>query len=111
MATYTCRTHRALERKAEDYWKTFSGLMRRIDSLAQDFNFKVVNNAVKIIAPVNEAKWIRWVSAGDDRVCPICQGYAEGGRSGFYHVTWFQPDNPHDDCRCEREILFYNPFE
>ena len=107
----TCLEYRALQEKLTDYWKTPKGITRRIDSLSQNFNYLIVNNAFKVIAPVNGAHWMRWVDMGDDHVCDICLSYASGGRGGFYHVTWFMPEMPvHDGCRCQWEIWFEDPF-
>lgn len=96
------------------FWKTVPGINRRIKGLAQDFNFKVVNTAVKIIAPTNGAKWMRWILHPELTVagpCPYCSDKASGGRDGYYHVTWFLPDMPaHPNCVCEWEIWFESPF-
>ena len=113
----TCLEHRAFEKRAhtrgaalEDYWKSDKGITRRIDSLAQFFSYKVVNNAMKVIAPVNDAKWLRWRDMGDASVCEQCLAYSMGGRNGDYRVTWFLPAMPvHSGCRCQWEILFEAP--
>jgi len=106
----TCTEHRLLKAKSGDYWVSYGGILQRIDTLAQDMNYRTVNNAVKMVAPTNQVKWIRWVIAGDDRVCPVCIAKSRGGRNGYYKVNWFMPDLPHPRCRCERELIFYNPF-
>lgn len=113
----TCLEHRAFEKRArtrgaalEDYWKTDKGITRRIDSLAQSFSYKVVNNAMKVVGEVNEAKWLRWRDMGDARVCEQCLKNARGGRDGYYRITWFMPAMPvHAGCRCQWEILFEDP--
>lgn len=95
------------------YWITTSGINRRIKSLAQDFNYLIVNNAFKVLAPTNGAQWLRWLDMGDANVCDTCLYHStQGGRGGFYHVTWFTPIIPvHNGCRCQWEIWFEDPFE
>ena len=104
-----------LERRAsiEDYWKSSEGLTRRIQSLSQVFNWKLINNACKVIAPVNRAKWLERVDYGDANVCPIClHNSVKGGRKGFYRVTWFMPEMPpHPGCRCQWVIWFIDPVK
>jgi len=103
-------TRRAQRRSLEDYWKSTSGITRRIDSLALFFAYKVVTNAIKIDGEVNEAEWFRWRDMGDARVCEQCLRYASGGRGGYYYKTWFMPAMPvHAGCRCQWEILFEEP--
>jgi len=107
----TCLEHRAAQKKITDFWKTPKGITRRVDSLAQDFNYRIVNNAFKVVAPTAGAKWMRWCDMGDTRVCDECRRHATGGRDGYYKVTWFMPEMPvHPGCRCQWEILFEDPF-
>ena len=107
----SCLEHRVLASRHEDYWESPAGITRRIDLLAQNFNFRIVNNAFKVLAPTNQALWLRWVDFGDANVCELCRYHAGGGRDGFYHVTWFMPEMPvHDGCRCQWEIWFEDPF-
>lgn len=113
----TCLEHRIFEKRThirrasiEDYWKSDVGIIRRIDSLAQYFSFKVVNNVFKIVGDVNGALWLRWRDMGDAWVCLQCRQYASGGRRGYYYRTWFMPEMPvHPGCRCQWEIIFREP--
>lgn len=85
---------------------------RRIDSLAQHFAYKIVNNAWKVVGEKNGAEWLRWRDMGDAKVCDECLSHASGGWGGYYHITWFMPEMPaHPGCRCMFELIFYNPFE
>lgn len=90
-----------------DYWGTPEGIRRRIRGLAQDFTYKVVNNAVKLYGVTNGAKWLKWQTAEDDRVCVICMKAATGGRNGYYKPSWFMPNMPvHFGCRCRWIVYF-----
>lgn len=97
----------------EDFWKTPEGIHKRIDSLAQVFSYKVVNNAIRVIAPTNGAKWLRWVLHPEltaSGPCIICITAAAGGRNGNYQINWFVPLMPaHPRCVCEWEIWFEKP--
>lgn len=107
----SCTEHHSLKAKAPNYWQSRQGIIRRMDGLAQDLNFRTVNNAVRVIAPTNGVQWLRWVTAGDDRVCPDCIAASMGGRSGYYQVNWFMPAMPlHPGDRCQWEIIMFNPF-
>lgn len=101
------------QKKLEDFWKTPKGITQRVDSLTQIFNHRIVNNALKVIAPTNNAKWMRWIlhpELSKTGPCPICMAYATGGRNGYYRVTWFTPRMPvHNYCVCEWEIIFGKP--
>lgn len=84
-----------------DYWKSPPGIANRISQLSSNFTYKLVNNAVKITAQKEKAKWLIWVTAADDRVCPIC----EPRHLRRYRPTWFLPNMPaHSGCRCAWEI-------
>lgn len=105
-----------LRRRAsiEDYWISPEGITRRIRSLSQIFNWKLVNNACKVIAPVNRAKWLQWVDYGDLKVCPICLHHSTkgGNGKGFWKVQWFMPEMPvHPGCRCQWVIWFIEPVK
>jgi len=105
----TCESWRRLA-GLDDYFRSPPGISRRIDSLAQDFSFKVVNNASKVCGQANGAKWIRWDATHDERMCDRCGKYSRGGRKGFYHVSWFMPTIPaHPNCRCMLVVYFYTP--
>lgn len=109
----TCSEHLSLALKADvaAYWSSPAGLTRRIDGLSQDMNFRIVNNSMKMIAPTNNAQWLRWVTAGDDHVCPDCIRASQGGKNGYYMISWFSPQMPiHGGDRCLWELLFYTPF-
>ena len=101
------------QKKLEDFWKTPEGIIKRVASLTQIFSHRIVNNALKVIAPTNGAKWMKWVLHPERSMtgpCPICIGYASGGRNGNYRVTWFTPRMPaHPRCVCEWEIFFETP--
>jgi hypothetical protein len=107
----TCSEHRVLEAATAGYWGSSNGLMRRIDGLAQDLYFQTVNNAFRMIGPANGVQWFHWVTAQDDRVCPICLSYARGGRNGYYPTNLFMPKMPvHKNDRCLIELVFFDPF-
>ena len=100
----------ALIRKSEDdsvggyygqYWQSPPGIQRRIAQLSSNFTYRIVNNAVKITAQKEKAKYLVWVTVGDDRVCPIC----EPRHMKMYKTTWFLPRMPaHAGCRCVWQI-------
>jgi len=114
----TCSEYKAFQRRQAqrgdalwDYWRSFQGLNRRIDSLAQQFAYKVVNNAWKVVGEKNGAEWMKWWDMGDTHVCDECRRHSEGGRGGYYKITWFMPEMPvHPGCRCQWEIMFGDPF-
>jgi len=93
--------------------KTQKNIPLRVDSLTQVFNHRIVNNSLKVIAPTNNAKWMKWVlhpERSKTGPCSRCREYAAGGRNGYYHVTWFTPEMPvHPYCVCEWEIVFEKP--
>lgn len=101
------------QKKPEDFWKTPEGITQRVDSLTQIFNHRIVNNSFKVIAPTNNAKWMKWIlhpERSKTGPCSICQANAAGGRNGYYRVTWFMPRLPvHNFCVCEWEIWFGDP--
>ena len=106
---YGCNHHNhpPLIEQNDEYWNTPAGIRRRIRGLADDFTYKVVNGAVKVYGRTNGAKWLYWLTVGDDRVCPICSKAATGGRDGHYKVSWFTPSMPaHMGCRCQWIIYF-----
>lgn len=107
----SCSERRALAAASSSYWSSPSGLVRRMDGLAQDMNFRIVNNAMRMIAPLNGVQWLQWLTAADDRVCPLCVAAGKGGDGhGYYRVSWFMPQFPlHNGCRCELALLFYDP--
>lgn len=112
----TCIEFLALERRyaqESEYWQTPTGIKRRIKTLAQDFTYRLFNNAVRVVGEKNGAKWLRWIDFGDANVCPVCLHHStSGGRGGFYRIDWFTPMLPvHDGCRCEWEVWFVDPFE
>jgi hypothetical protein len=91
------------------FWTTSKGLRRRIDLVAQDFAYNTVNTAMLDMATTLDAKFIRWVTASDERVCEVCQTYEQGGNNGLYLVD--DPDTPkpppvHPNCRCRYEVIF-----
>lgn len=103
--------HHTFREQQEDYWKTRSGITRRIKGLAQDFTYKSVNGAMKIYGETSGAKWMKWLTVGDDRVCVICQRASEGGRNGYFKPSWFMPHMPaHFGCRCQW-IVYYLPVQ
>ena len=84
-----------------DYWQSPPGIQSRITQLSSNFTYKLVNNAVKITAQKEKAKWLVWITAADDRVCPICAPR----HLRRYRPTWFLPNMPiHNLCRCAWEI-------
>jgi hypothetical protein len=107
----TCDEYKVLQGASGDYWKSFAGITRRIDSLAQDLQYKTVNNAFKMVAPTNGVQWLHWVLGSSDNHCSKCVGYSRGGRQGYYRVSWFMPKFPvHKNCQCLIELVFYDPF-
>jgi len=104
--------NKKLRASLDDYWRTTpAGITRRIRSLSQVFNWKLINNACKVIAPVNRARWLEWRDYGDANVCPDClHNSTKGGRKGFYRVSWFMPEMPvHPGCRCQWVVWFIDP--
>jgi len=111
----TCHSYHAAEKKDkkkkdEDsipFWLTFSGLMMRIDGLAQDFLFGVTNDAFQAVASANQVEYLHYLIAGDDRVCEQCLDHSRGGERGFYRADSPQlpriPVHPH--CRCQWELV------
>lgn len=105
---YTCEHYKAelqhgLVAANEEYWtQTWAGLTRRVDSLSQVFTYGVYNNAVKILGDTKEVTWMRWVTAPDDRVCPICVENSKKGSGqypGWWKSGWFTPAMPaHPNC-------------
>ena len=88
---------------AGQYWKSPPGIQNRISQLSSNFTYKLVNNAIKITAQEEKAKWLIWITAGDDRVCPICAPR----HLRRYRPTWFLPNLPsHSGCRCVWEIVW-----
>lgn len=85
------------------YWESPVGLIRRIESLSQNFVWKLVNNAVKITAQRDPlVKVLIWVTAADDKVCPICAPR----HMKEYLTHWFLPQMPaHPGCRCQWEMV------
>lgn len=80
------------------YWQSPPGIQSRISSLSSNFTYKLVNNAVKITAQKEKAKWLVWLTVADDRVCPIC----EPRHLRKWRPTWFLPNMPaHAGCRCQ----------
>lgn len=111
----SCEQHHLFERfieQAEDYWKSPAGISRRINQLAQNFSYKVVNNAQKIYGQTGGARWLRWEDAGDAKVCADCERHARGGDGrGYYRPWWFLPAMPvHSNCRCQWEIIYEEPL-
>jgi hypothetical protein len=107
----TCSEHHSLQAATTDFWNTPAGILRSIDGLAQDLLFLTVNNAFKMVAPTNGVKWMLWVTAEDDRVCDRCIAASQGGRNGYYRVSWFMPKMPiHPNDRCQWELVLYDPF-
>jgi len=83
------------------YWQSPPGIQNRISQLSSNFTYRIVNNAVKITAQKQKAKYLVWVTVGDDRVCPIC----EPRHMKLYKTTWFLPRMPaHSGCRCVWQI-------
>lgn len=100
-----------------EYWKSPRGIRRRIDSLAQAFNYRVINNAYKVVGETNGVKWLQWMTKGDDKVCIICRtivkekGRKFGEVGGFFRITWFMPEMPvHPNCRCQWKYHFEEPM-
>jgi hypothetical protein len=109
----SCSEHRVFS-AAQDalYWLTYAGIIRRIDGLSQDFMFRTVNGAMKMVAVSNGVQWMHWVTAGDDRVCPICLAHAAGGNNGYYKTSWFMPVMPsHNGDRCLWELILLAPLD
>ncbi len=101
------------KKKPEDelpFWLTFTGLMMRIDGLSQDFLFGVANDAVASAAQANQIEYLHYITAEDDRVCPVCTRYGSGGEGkGYYRADGPIPLIPvHFRCRCQWELLFQN---
>lgn len=102
---YNGLVHHGLTAQNEEYWKSPKGIASRISSLAQVFNYGVYNGAVKILGTTKGVQWMKWETAYDDRVCPVCLEAAAGGSGefpGYYRSGWFTPAMPaHAGCRCQ----------
>ena len=103
----------ALIRKSEDdsvggyagqYWQSPPGIQKRISALSSNFTYKLVNNAVKITAQKEKAKWLVWITRpGLTKTGPCVICAPRHGRK--YRPTWFLPNIPaHSGCVCEWEI-------
>ena len=67
-----------------------------------NFTYKVVNNSLMFYGYSAGINLVRWVTRGDERVCPICGSYA--GR--VYRKGQFLPPLPaHAGCRCVWELI------
>lgn len=103
---YNGELHHGLTADNKEYWhETPQGISRRVDSLAQVFNYGVYNGAVKILGTAKGVEWMKWETAMDDRVCPVCEANSMGGSGdypGYYRSGWFTPAMPaHGLCRCQ----------
>ena len=104
---YSAQIHHGLTAQNEEYWRqTPQGISRRIDSLAQVFNYGVYNGAVKVLGTTMGVQWMSWQIAPDDNVCPLCldNRFSKGDKSyrGWYRSGWFTPMMPaHPGCRCQ----------
>jgi len=105
----TCLHYKARQTALDDYWVSPAGISRRIDSLSQDFSFRVCNKSVRVIGEKNGARWIRWEAMEDDRLCDECMRRSRQGRNGFFRMDWFMPAPPpvHPNCRCQLRVYFY----
>ena len=89
--------------KTSEYWRSPEGIMRRIEMLSQSFTYQIVNNSLMFYGYSAGITRVRWVTRGDERVCPIC-GPLEGR---IYRKGQFLPPLPaHAGCRCGWELLF-----
>ena len=90
------------KRATSDYWRTPQGIAKRIEILSQNFTYKVVNNSLMFYGQSAGINYVRWVTMGDERVCPIC-GPLEGR---VYRKGQFLPPLPaHQNCRCRFELI------
>lgn len=89
---------------ADKYWKSPIGLKRRIDSLAGHYTYRLVNNAVRITSQTDpKTRWLTWITAADDRVCPLCAPL----HLRRYRPWWFLPEMPrHVGCRCTWQLTY-----
>jgi len=93
------------------YWFTHRGLLTRTNLIAQDFVYDQTNVVMVDVAYQTQAYALHWISEDDERVCPVCQRYAEGGNHGYYLLNWYMPaafPPVHPNCRCRIEILYQN---
>lgn len=97
----------------EDFWKSLKGLLARLADLSHNLTWSTVNTAIREQFAIVEDDYqtttgepsgnkLEWVSMGDDKVCPICEG-----NEGEYEPTdEFLPDLPaHVVCRCYWNII------
>lgn len=88
------------------FWSSLAGIATRIADLAHNFTWSSLNETIKAIWGADESKAVlRWYTAEDERVCPICDANAGMTYTPDDPLT---PDLPeHVDCRCWLEIVGY----
>lgn len=89
----------------DNYYKTPKGLDQRLQAFAQNFTFKIVNNAVKIVGKTHGVLFFQWITRPDlskTGPCPICAPR----HLKRYKPQWFLPALPaHNGCVCEWQLI------
>ena len=101
---HICHSRIIIEKKkvTPDYWKSFEGIVRRCEMLAESLTFQVVNGALQAFGKESKIKAFVWVTVKDDNVCDICKGY----HGNYYRLGQFLPSLPaHAGCRCGWELI------
>ena len=76
---------------------------QRVTALSQTFTYRIYNNAMKMIKYSREVTWFIWITAADDRVCPLCEPH----HMQRFKPWWFMPMIPlHVGCRCLLEVEY-----
>jgi SPP1 gp7 family putative phage head morphogenesis protein len=88
---------------AEGFWLTDVGIAVRIESLSRLVVTRTYNNALQVAGKDAGIKGFEYLTARDDRVCPICAPF-DGRR---YRSGQFMPILPkHPGCRCLWDVWF-----
>ena len=85
------------------YRYTPLAISRRVQAIAQTFTYEIYNNAMKLIRYDKKVQWMVWITAADDRVCPLCEPL----HMRRWRPWQFMPRMPlHVGCRCRWETWY-----
>lgn len=78
----------------------------RLEMLSQYVVWRTINNALQIYGSEAGAKFFKWISEVDYKICSYC--YEQNGR--IYRRGQFMPSIPvHPHCRCFWDVGFTEP--